>query len=167
MVMILGKTGAFLQSGGDHACLTGAGLDLSRSSRDGRLARRWCGRGPRSGLGPRVHGAPVTLNEGVRDQGHRSWIRWSWWLASSTRRWMTAHSWFAAAPGEKLAGARQRRRFRRHGAPFATQIGQRKRRTAQSSPGGCGWWWDTVGVLDRQPTKGSTRSRWMWPRRDR
>jgi hypothetical protein len=23
-----------------------------------------------------------------------------------------------------------------------------------------------VGVLDRQPTKGSTRSRWMWPRRD-
>jgi hypothetical protein len=24
-----------------------------------------------------------------------------------------------------------------------------------------------VGVLDRQPTKGSTRSRWMWPRRDR
>jgi hypothetical protein len=25
MVVILGKTGAFLQSGGDHACLTGAG----------------------------------------------------------------------------------------------------------------------------------------------
>jgi hypothetical protein len=25
----------------------------------------------------------------------------------------------------------------------------------------------TVGVLNRQPTKGSTRSRWMWPRRDR
>jgi hypothetical protein len=25
----------------------------------------------------------------------------------------------------------------------------------------------TVGVLDRQPTKGSTRSRLMWPRRDR
>jgi hypothetical protein len=24
-----------------------------------------------------------------------------------------------------------------------------------------------VSVLDRQPTKGSTRSRWMWPRRDR
>jgi hypothetical protein len=24
-----------------------------------------------------------------------------------------------------------------------------------------------VGVLDRQPTKGSTRSRWMWPRRAR
>jgi hypothetical protein len=26
---------------------------------------------------------------------------------------------------------------------------------------------DGVGVLDRQPTKGSTRGRWMWPRRDR
>jgi hypothetical protein len=25
MVMILGRTGAFLQSGGDHACLTGGG----------------------------------------------------------------------------------------------------------------------------------------------
>jgi hypothetical protein len=25
MVVILGKTGAFLQSGGDHSCLTGAG----------------------------------------------------------------------------------------------------------------------------------------------
>jgi hypothetical protein len=24
-----------------------------------------------------------------------------------------------------------------------------------------------VGVLDRQPIKGSTRSKWMWPRRDR
>jgi hypothetical protein len=24
-----------------------------------------------------------------------------------------------------------------------------------------------VGVLDRQPTKGSTRIRWIWPRRDR
>jgi hypothetical protein len=24
-----------------------------------------------------------------------------------------------------------------------------------------------VGVLDRQPTKGSTRGRWTWPRRDR
>jgi hypothetical protein len=23
-----------------------------------------------------------------------------------------------------------------------------------------------VGVLDRQPTKGSTRGGWMWPRRD-
>jgi hypothetical protein len=46
MVVILGKTGAFLQSGGDHACLTGVGLDLSRSSRDGQLARRRRGRGP-------------------------------------------------------------------------------------------------------------------------
>jgi hypothetical protein len=46
MVVILEKTGAFLQSGGDHACLTGAGLDLSRSSRDGRLARRRRGHGP-------------------------------------------------------------------------------------------------------------------------
>jgi hypothetical protein len=25
----------------------------------------------------------------------------------------------------------------------------------------------SVSVLDRQPTKGCTRSRWMWPRRDR
>jgi hypothetical protein len=32
---------------------------------------------------------------------------------------------------------------------------------------GRGTGWTDVGVLDRQPTKGSTRSRWMWPRRDR
>jgi hypothetical protein len=35
-------------------------------------------------------------------------------------------------------------------------------------PGASRWSMDDrVGVLDRQPTKGSTRSRWMWPRRDR
>jgi hypothetical protein len=28
-------------------------------------------------------------------------------------------------------------------------------------------WWSGVGVLDRQPTKGSTRGRWMWHCRDR
>jgi hypothetical protein len=31
----------------------------------------------------------------------------------------------------------------------------------------CSYMSPPVGVLDRQPTKGSTRSRWMWPRRDR
>jgi hypothetical protein len=63
MVVILGKAGAFLQSGGDHACLTGAGLDFSRSSRDGRVAQCRRGRGP--ALWTWSTGAPRTNRRGT------------------------------------------------------------------------------------------------------
>jgi hypothetical protein len=39
--------------------------------------------------------------------------------------------------------------------------------SSQASPRNSKGKEEDVGVLDRQPTKGSTRSRWMWPCRDR
>jgi hypothetical protein len=60
--VILGKTGAYLQSGGVHVCLTGAGwICVVDRAMDG-----WCG--AHAGVdravdhGPRVHGRPA---EGV------------------------------------------------------------------------------------------------------
>jgi hypothetical protein len=60
-----------------------------------------------------------------------------------------------ALPGLKLSGSTCRWDFRTH---HPAERGVRAELSSASAD---------VGVLDRQPTKGSTRSRWMWPRRDR
>jgi hypothetical protein len=62
MVVILGKTGAYLQSGGAHACLTGAGWICAVDRAMDGLCGADAGVGRTVDHGPRVHGRPT---EGV------------------------------------------------------------------------------------------------------
>jgi hypothetical protein len=74
--------------------------------------------------GPLVHDGPVTDREGVRDQGRwfRDLRRWS---HARDRRRRSAGS--RRRPTTASPEVRRRWRFRRHGAPFATQNGQGER----------------------------------------